>query len=1157
MKLTHLLEKHRFYFWLFIFALGSVASTVAQEKPQLEKRWVRWRLIEVARKSLADSILVQLQQGVSFQKLARQHSLHASAKEGGEIGWSEFDSVDSDFKIAIASLPIGTTSAILQKKNYFFVLHKMNELPESGYLQWKKQKSEVDSLLKRIDSLINTGNNPAAMTLLKEAEEQVKQIEDEGTYLRMLNSKGSALMGLSQFKEATSLFDLMLKASRTIGDTYWEGVAWGNLGEAHRSLDQYPRATAYSDSALVIARAIGNRAGEGRWLGNLGNVYFSSGQYQQAIAYFDSALGIAREIGDRKREGDWLGALGNAYRLLGQYSQAMVHYDSALVIARKIGDRKSEGGWLGSLGNSCFVLSQYQQAIAYYASALGIAREFGVRRDEGGWLGSLGNAYFRLGQYQRAIEYYDSALGIARKIGDQRAEAAWLGNLGSSYQSLGQYQKAIAYYDSGLVIARKIGGRQAEGGFLGILGTAYRWLGQYQRAIAYSDSALSIARKIGDRQAEGVWLGNLGVAYKSLGQYQRAIAYSDSALSIARKIGGRQAEGACLGDLGVAYESLGQYQQAIAYYDSALGIAREIGDREGEGRHLGNLGEAYRSLGLYPQAITYADSALFIAKEIADAENIWQRYWSLAKSHSKTSETKRNEVINFYDNAVAALENITGQLVQDVHKLSYVQDKQKLYVDYINYLVAQPEPQYHEKALEISEASRTRALRDLLHGQRTQSPLTEEKRLAAMKYTEELFAAHTAAQSELLAASKMTRAGAEKRLEDWAQQITIPSDTLASTATAPVIQLQDIQAEARNATLLEYHVLDDGVVIWVVDQTGKVFAVKQNIAKEKLRSLIDSVRQVLEVEGFVKSTASRKKARTPLLQTLDALLIRPMKDYLPKDSNQPLVILPHDVLFLLPFACLMDSSGQYLAQRYTFSTAPSVGLLKFTREKIREQQDRENPKLLLMGNPKMPDEMWLPLPGAEKEVKLIADQVNRKKEAGFSIPHAAPRQALPLTKAQATEAEFRQIASVHNYIHLATHGYVVSDALRCGLVLAKTGETMETDGILTTAEIFGLQLNAELVVLSACQTGLGEISSDGVAGLSRAFLYAGVSSLIVSLWTVSDEVTQELMVKFYEELAVDGNKARALRAAQLATMKIKKYSHPKDWAGFVLVGQPR
>ncbi|MGH7453837.1 MAG: CHAT domain-containing protein, partial [bacterium] len=214
------------------------------------------------------------------------------------------------------------------------------------------------------------------------------------------------------------------------------------------------------------------------------------------------------------------------------------------------------------------------------------------------------------------------------------------------------------------------------------------------------------------------------------------------------------------------------------------------------------------------------------------------------------------------------------------------------------------------------------------------------------------------------------------------------------------------------------------------------------------------------------------------------------------------------------------------------------------------------PKLLLMGNPAMPDaKIWPPLADTEQEVKWIAQNVNQKKSAGFQAKGALPLQALPLVKAEATEANFRQIAGIQNYLHLATHGYVVSDPLRSGLVLAKTGKTMETDGVLTTAEIFGLPLNAELVVLSACQTGLGQISSDGVAGLSRAFLYAGASSLIVSLWKVSDAATQHLMVKFYEELARDGDKARALRAAQLTTMK--KYPYPRDWAAFVLVGQPK
>ena len=291
------------------------------------------------------------------------------------------------------------------------------------------------------------------------------------------------------------------------------------------------------------------------------------------------------------------------------------------------------------------------------------------------------------------------------------------------------------------------------------------------------------------------------------------------------------------------------------------------------------------------------------------------------------------------------------------------------------------------------------------------------------------------------------------------------------------------------------------------------------------------------------------------MQNLDLLLIQPVARHLPQDGRTELIILPHNDLFMLPFACLIDSSGKYFVERYKFSTAPSVGLLKFARERIRQHQNRENSNLLLIGNPTMPNKkLWSPLPGAELEVQRIAKTVNEKKVGG-QTQSSLHLQALPLTGAQASEAEFRQIAPIQNYLHLATHGYLVSDALRCGLVLAKTGSSMETNGILTTAEIFGLSLNAQLVVLSACQTGLGQISSDGVTGLSRAFLYAGASSLIVSLWKVSDAATPYLMVKFYEELARDGNKARALREAQLHTMKT--FTHPRDWAAFVLIGQPK
>lgn len=873
--------------------------------------------------------------------------------------------------------------------------------------------------------------------------------------------------------------------------------------------------------------------------------YFQKREFKSTLALIDTLQGSAVKIDDVSTSLSLQYYLADSYAKLRNLEEALSHYQMLLQSARRYDVVAWKVYALGRIGAVYSALSQYPKTIAYLDSAVAIAHEAGMREEEETWLGNLGNIYFHLGQFSQAVASWDSALVISRIIDDREGEGIWLGNLGNVYTSLGQLQQSFTHYSNALGIAREIGDHDGEGRHLGNLGSVYQQLGQYPKAITYIDSALAISREIDARGLEAMWLSNLGNTYDLSGQHSQSLAYYDSALVIARAIGSRGLEGNFLGNLGITNFSLGRYSQAIAYSDSASVIARETGDRAAEASWLNNLGNTYRSLGQYHKAIAYADSTLLIAKEISYAELIWQSSHTLAFSYSKIPDVQTDKVTELYDNALNALENIIDQLTRDVNKQSYFDVKQELYQDYINYLMTQMENSHRERALEISEASRTRALRDLLQGQRMQTPLAAEKRVAAAKRTKALFEKYAEAQIDQIDISGGFRAGVDDSLETWAAYLSIPPDTLGSTESAPAIKMQQIQEEAKTGTLLEYHVLEDGVAIWVVGQDGEVFSFKQEIAKTELEALVDSVRLVLGVAGAANRNA--ELANKPVLQTLDSLLIQPIARYLPTDSSRELIILPHDVLFLLPFASLIDNNGKYLVERYTFSTAPSVGLLKFTRERIHKQQ-QENPRLLLMGNPEMPDaKRWSSLPGAEQEVTRIARYFKDKKGAEL--------QALALTQSQASEATFREIASAQSYLHLATHGYVVSDALRCGLVLAKTGNTMETDGILTTAEIFGLPLAAELVVLSACQTGLGQISSDGVAGLSRAFLYAGTSSLIVSLWKVSDNATAYLMVKFYEELARDGNKARALRVAQLHTMKT--FQHPKDWAAFVLVGQPR
>lgn len=1139
--------------------LAFLAATLLPARGNAQPEgYVRFRLIETSSQSLADSLIARYHQGESFRKLARQHSLHPSAGDGGEIEWTEFTRVP-EFAEALKTLPEGSISNVFSLGQKFFIVQKVKELSAPEYRQWQAQKAQLDSLIALVGSEMDQQNFAGAESLIRQAEALVPLVDEESSRFILLDQKGGLFLRQGKFAEALQVYRELAGRSAETAHRAGRQSAHMGTGRAYQGLGEYASAIVRYDSALALARESGDRSMEGISLGSAGECYEAMGLPERAIANYHAAREIARESGERHLEGSWLGRLGQTYQNIANYALAAAHYDSALAIARQTGDRFSEHLYLEGLGQAYSAQGKHEPALACFSGALAVAREVGDRYHEGVALGNTGQAYENMGNHWKAIAYYDSALAISRQIGDRYNEGVWLGGAGQAHKAQGDYPRAIANYESALAIARQLGDRYHEGVWLGSIGQAQESLGNVASAIAYYDSALALAKQTGDRRGAGLRLGNLGQIQFALGNYPRAIEYYQNSLVMARQIGDRMNEGVRLGSIGQAYDALGDYTAAIAYYDSALAIARDIGDRQNEGVWLGSAGQSYKNLENYPRSIDYFEKALEIARDIGDKESIWRHYWNLANTRAKDPAHSSREVIDLFEDALNALEDITVELVQDLHKQSYLANKQGLYDDYVSYLMQSPEPRHHERALEVSEASRTRALKDLLQGQRVQAPLSVEKRLEAQKRSEELARSPQAAPQPGIPAAN---GPAFTSVEDWAARLAIPPDTLGSSEGAPDIRLREIRAEAAHHTLLMYHVLPDGIAMWAITPEGQVYAHKQQgITPDSLYSLVRSARRSLglRVEDLRGSrpVETSEPAALPygrVLRSLDSLLIEPLREQLPADTTREIVLIPHEILFLLPFACLLDQEGRYLVKRHSFTTSPSIGLLKYTRGRIREQQGREAPRLLLMGNPAMPNPaLWMPLPGAEREVLKIADHVNQKKGAGFQEAGARALQALTLTRQSASEEEFRRIAGVQNYLHLSTHGYMVSNPLRCGVVLAQTGNSMETDGVLTTGEIFGIPLNAELVVLSACETALGRISSDGVAGLSRAFLYAGAASLMVSLWPVPDEATMDLMVKFYEELARDGNRARALRAAQLLTLK--KYPHPRDWAAFVLIGQ--
>ena len=344
--------------------------------------------------------------------------------------------------------------------------------------------------------------------------------------------------------------------------------------------------------------------------------------------------------------------------------------------------------------------------------------------------------------------------------------------------------------------------------------------------------------------------------------------------------------------------------------------------------------------------------------------------------------------------------------------------------------------------------------------------------------------------------------------------------------------------------------------IWIIKPTGEVTFRRADLKplwqqqSTTLEGLVSDSRKSIGARGRGLGAVARvdEASQTNRLQQLHQLLIDPIADLLPTDPNARVVFIPQNTLFLVPFPALVNASGKYLIEKHTILTAPAIQVLEFTRQR-RQYVPGEAEDVLVVGNPTMPrvssgigqPPQQLPsLPAAQQEATEIATLFNTQAITGNG----------------ATKASVVQKMSQARLIHLATHGLLDYLKIFLGLpgggalALAPSGQD---NGLLTAEEILDLKLNAELVVLSACDTGNGKITGDGIIGLSRSLITAGVPSVIVSLWSVPDAPTAFLMTQFYKNLQQNPDKAQALRFAMLTTMK--QHPNPKDWAAFTLIGE--
>ena len=901
---------------------------------------------------------------------------------------------------------------------------------------------------------------------------------------------GNAYESLGNFKQAIEYHDKHLSIAKEVGDRAGEGRAYGNLGNAYDSLGNFKQAIEYHHQDLSIAKEIGDRAGERRAYGNLGNAYDNLGNFKQAIEYHDQDLSIAKEVWDRAGEGGACGHLGNAYQSLGNFKQAIEYHHQALSIAKEVGDRAGEGRAYGNLGNAYQSLGNFKQAIEYHQQDLSIAKEIGDRAGEGGAYGNLGNAYQSLGNFKQAIEYHDQDLSIAKEVGDRAGEGGAYGNLGNAYKSLGNFKQAIEYHHKDLSIAKEVGDRAGEGRAYGNLGNAYRSLGNFNQAIEHHDQDLSIAKEVGDRAGEGKAYGNLGNAYQRLGNFKQAIDYHRQRLSIAKEVGDRAGEGAAYGSLGNAYQSLGNFKQAREYHHQRLSIVKEVGDRAGEGRAYGNLGTAYQSLGNFEQAIDYHHQYLSICKEIEDPIGLGIACYNIGLVHECFGSL--NKALNYYRLSIYYFDEVRRLLwSEDAWKISFHDTKGYAYTALWTALLKNGEV---DEALYAAEQGRAQALADILKMQYS----IDEKPM--MKITISLVMTDLPSPTVFTALEGNT-------ISFWFLRHDIGINFR---------QKKIENGSAKSLMKSTFKQINAGTVVRCenrsLDRQHSDFSSSREVVEETVQSLSFSVHS---------------------LQPLYDILVSPIADLIQGDD---LVFVPDGHFCLAPFSAMSDS--------VRIRAIPSLTALKLiTMAPVDFQSKNE---ALLVGDPCLSEVTYGTgepmngrLPCAKKEVDIIGELL----------------QTVPLTGKNATKAEVLKRMKSVALIHIAAHGDDRSGEIALAPNPERTSQIpKEEDYMLSLSDVQAVRLQARLVVLSCCHSGRGEVKSEGIVGIARAFLFAGARSVLVSLWAIDDEATFMFMKSFYQHLADRKSASTALHHAMKSLQETKNYSAIKYWAPFVLIG---
>ncbi len=967
-----------------------------------------------------------------------------------------------------------------------------------------------------------------------------------------LKDAGDVFVTLGEYTKARESFFGSLGIRRQLEDRRAEAEVLASVGFVSlyqaRTPEDFERVLELSNQALAISQALNDKSIQVRALNNIGKVSYRRGQLVEALTNYNAALELVRDSASPAVEAQLRLDIGSIYTDQGDLDLALTNCQRALALWESLGHLGGQANALTTIGRLSTLLGERQQALDSHSRALALLKQFGDLFGQARTLNNLGFVYEVLGDRDLALDCYFQAFGLYAdpRLNLSGGQGLSLQYIGGIYESRGETQQAKESYEKYLAIAQSL-----------------------KSPLLEADA----------RNRLGALLFAAGKTTEALDQYQLAlIPY--------QKAENRRGQAYVLNNIGYLLDVTGKDKEALEHFNRALPLLRSAKDREAEAQTLFRIARAERDLGSIDSAQTHIDSALTLVESLrskvgtpdlrasyfASVHQLYELQIELLMRLHKTNPKGGFDALALRVNERARARSLLDMLMNADINVDLNED-----------------PALTERARLLRKTLAAKANRQtqLLNGKHSdEQAAVLEKNIRAL----------TIQYNEL-----------EARIKAKDPHYAFLSEPLA-------LSLEEIQQQVldKETVLIEYSLGDEHSFVWAVTPTTFISheLPGRKAIETAARNLYDLViaRQTLQQgSGVIKRDLLAKADRDYEQQAteLSTLLLGPISDSL---RSNKLLIVTDGALQYVPFGALPQPDKQPdqspvaktyashgpaesspLILNHEVVTIPSASVLSVLRREKRTNYStrktvavladpvfqKDDPRLAALsrhspttGTPLKSHGRTSDLTrslrdfGGQSGEFALVRLVATRQEANAILAIAPAGTALKAidfkaNRATAISSELKQ----YRILHFATHGLLNSKHPELsGIVLSLLDEQGNPeDGFLRLQDVYNLRLPVDLVVLSACNTGLGkDLKGEGLIGLTRGFMYAGSKRVVSSLWKVDDEATAELMTRFYVAMLKENlAPAAALKAAQLAVRKQKRWRAPFYWAGFVLHGESR